>query len=178
MLTILFIIVLFFTSYIDIIQYGNAHSMFNSAESIIGNYRIQIATLPEIPTTGERSEILFRIQDKEFNNVDEFIMGIRIYENDTNIDNINPVYHNGYHWKVDYIFKKSGNHIFMVDLYDLINTEITTYKFNVSTHNPFGYIFICSIAIGSIGVAIILTYVYVPRIKQNALYSFFKIKHK
>jgi hypothetical protein len=36
------------------------HSMFNSAESFLGGYRVQVATLPEFPQIGETSQILFR----------------------------------------------------------------------------------------------------------------------
>jgi hypothetical protein len=44
---------------IPIINEAHAHSMFNSAESTMGDFRVQIATLPEIPSTGEPMKILF-----------------------------------------------------------------------------------------------------------------------
>ena len=62
---------------------ANAHSLFNSAESTIGDYRVQIATLPEIPSTGEKSQILLRVTDRDLNEVDRFTSGIRIFFNDT-----------------------------------------------------------------------------------------------
>ena len=40
--------------------------MFNSAESFLGGYRVQVATLPEFPQIGETSEILFRVTDADF----------------------------------------------------------------------------------------------------------------
>ena len=147
-----------------IIYEANAHSLFNSAESTIGDYRVQIATLPEIPSTGEKSQILLRITDRDLNEVDRFTSGIRIFFNDEEVDTIPPQAHDGSHWQTDYVFQRSGNHIFRVDLYDVTKDGgVITYTFNVSTQNPFGYIFIYSIAAGSIGFAAILGYIYLPK---------------
>jgi len=146
----------------------NAHSLFNSAESTIGDYRIQIATLPEIPTTGEKSQILFRITDLELNEVERFTMGIRVFYDGEQIDAILPQLHQGGHWQTDYVFGMSGNHIFRVDLYDAAKDGgVLTYTFNLSTQNPFGYIFIFSIAAGSIGFAIVIGYIYFPKMLRS-----------
>ena len=143
---------------------ADAHSLFNSAESTIGDYRAQIATLPEIPSTGAKSQILLRVTDRNLNEVDRFTIGIRIFFNDGEVDTIPPQTHDGGHWQTDYVFQRSGNHIFRVDLYDVAKDGgIITYTFNVSTQNPFGYIFIYSIAAGSMGFAIILGYIYLPK---------------
>lgn len=149
---------------ISTVYEANAHSLFNSAESTIGDYRIQIATLPEIPSTGEKSQILLRITDRDLNEVDRFTSGIRIFFNDEEVDTIPPQTHDDGHWQTDYVFQRSGNHIFRVDLYDVAKDGgVITYTFNVSTQNPFGYIFIYSIAAGSIGFAVILGYIYLPK---------------
>jgi len=69
---------------------------------------------------------------------------------------------------MDYVLDRPGNHIFKVDLYDGgKNGEISTYTFNISTKDPFGYIFIFSIAAGSIGISIVLGYIYIPRILKS-----------
>lgn len=131
---------------------ASAHSLFNSSEEKIGNYRVQIATLPEIPTVGEKSQILFRVLDNDEKEVDRFRMGVRIYFNDELADTIPPQYHENGHWEIDYVFDRPGNHIFRVDLYDVReNGGIITYTFNVSTLNPFGYIFYYVIIAGGFG---------------------------
>ena len=143
---------------------ANAHSLFNSAESTIGDYRVQIATLPEIPSTGEKSQILLRVTHWDFNEIERFTSGIRIFFNDEEIVTIPPQAHDGGHWQTDYVFQRSGNHVFRIDLYDVAKEGgVITYTFNVSTQNPFGYIFIYSIAAGSIGFAAILGYIYLPK---------------
>ena len=163
---ITFVLLILFSS--PIVSEASAHSLFNSAESFIGDYRVQIATLPEIPITGDTMQILFQVSDVDFKEVDGFTMGIRIFYDDIQIDAISPQSHEGGHWEMDYILEQSGNHIFRVDLYDAAKDGgIITYIFNISTQNPFGYIFIFSIAAGSIGFAIVLGYIYIPKIIKS-----------
>ncbi len=164
-LTSVLVFLIFFST---TIYEADAHSLFNSAESTIGDYRVQITTLPEIPSTGEKSRILLRVTDRDLNEVDRFTSGIRIFFDDEEVDTIPPQTHDGGHWQTDYVFQRSGNHIFRVDLYDVAKDDsVITYTFNVSTQNPFGYIFIYSIAAGSIGFAIILGYIYLPKMLRS-----------
>ena len=152
----------------SIIYEAHAHSMFNSAESTIGDFRVQIATLPEIPSNGEPMQILFRVTDRDYEEVDRFTMGVRIFYNDIQIDAIPPQSHQGGHWETDYVLERSGIHIFRVDLYDVAKDGgVLTYIFNISTQNPFGYAFIFSIAAGSMGLGAILCYIYIPRILKS-----------
>lgn len=149
-------------SLLPTIQQADAHSLLNSAESTIGNNRVQIATDPEIPTVNEKSRVLLHVTDLDLNDVDRFTMGIRIFYDDSQVDGIPPQPVEGGYWDFDYVFKKQGNHIFRVDLYDS-DGRIITHTFNVSTQNPFGYIFIYVIASGAIGLAVLVGYVYLPR---------------
>lgn len=141
-----------------------AHSLFNSAESFLGGYRVQVATLPEFPQIDETSQILVRVTDVDFNEVDRFTMGMRFFYNDQQIDAIPPKSFEGGHWNFDYVWKNSGNHIVKIDLYDMNGESgILTYTFNMGTQSPFGYIFIISIAIGAIMFAVVVSYVYLPK---------------
>jgi len=152
------LIVVFFGLLMSPIYDACAHQLFNSAEERIGNYKVQIATLPEIPTVHEKSQILFRVLDGDGNEVDKFRMGIRIYYNDLLVDTLPPQYHDNGHWENDYVFREPGNHIFRVDLYDVgENGNVLTYTFNISTLNPFGYIFYYTIISGGIaGIGIMI----------------------
>lgn len=143
-------------------QNADAHSLLNSAESTIGNNRVQIATDPEIPTTNEKSRILVHVTDLDLNDVKRFTMGIRIFYDDIQVDEISPQSVDGGYWSFDYVFKRQGNHIFRVDLYDS-NGKVITHIFNISTQNPFGYIFIYVIVSGAIGLAVLVGYVYLPK---------------
>lgn len=145
----------------------NAHSLFNSAEQSIGDYRMQIATLPEFPQVGERSQILFRFTDNDLVEVDSYTMGIRVFYNNDQIETFAPQTIERGHWEMDYVFQTSGNHIFKVDVYDLGKKGILTYTFNMSTQSPFGYVFFLAITTGAMMFAIVVGYIYLPQILKK-----------
>jgi len=160
-----FIFLIFFiVSVSPIINQALAHSLFNSAEQVVGGYRVQIATLPEFPQVGETSQLLFRVTDRDFVEVDRFTMGIRVFFSDQQIDTYRPESHQGSHWETDFVFVESGNHILKVDLYDMPDSDgVLTYTFNLSTQSPFGYIFIIAITVGAIMLACVVGYIYLPK---------------
>ena len=154
---------------INLIPEAEAHALFNSGEEWIGDYRVQIATLPEIPAVDEEIQVLFQVVDGDFQELDQFTMGIRVFYDGEQIDAIMPkMYQNG-HMEMDYIFEMSGNHIFRVDLYNIAQDgRVLTYTFNIGAQNTFGFIFIGAITMGGIMTAIIFIYVYFSRRKAKS----------
>jgi len=146
---------------INLIPEAEAHPLFNSSEEWIGDHRVQISTLPEIAAVGEEIQVLLRVVDADFEELDQFTMGIRIFYDGEQIDAVMPnMYQNG-HMEMDYIFEMSGNHIFRVDLYDVANDgQPLTYTFNISSQNTFGFVFISAVTMGGMMTAIIFVYVY------------------
>ena len=142
---------------------ASGHSLFNSAEQTIGDYRMQIATLPEFPQVGETSKILFRFTDKDLAEVSRFTMGIRVFYNDERIETFAPRSIDDGHWEMNYVFQTGGNHIFKVDVYDVGEQGVLTYTFNMSTQSPFGYVFFIAITIGAVMFAIVVGYIYLPQ---------------
>ena len=156
-------------SMIGLISEAEAHSLFNSAEEWIGDHRIQIATLPEIPAVDEEIQVLFQIVVADFQELDQFTMGIRIFYDGEQIDAVMPKMYQDGHMEMDYIFEMSGNHIFRVDLYDVADDgQPLTYTFNISSQNTFGFIFIGSISMGGIMTAIIFAYVYLSKRRSKS----------
>ena len=141
---------------------ASGHALFNSAEETIGDRRIQIATDPEIPEVNKKVKVLLRVTDLKLNEVPRFTMGMRIFYNDQQVDGIPPQTIDSGHWSMDYVFKRQGNHIFRIDLYD-DSAKVRSFTFNISTQSPFGYIFIYVIASGAFGAAIIFGYIYLPK---------------
>ena len=157
--TVLFLVLTMVPTFSE--AYG--HSMFNSAESFLGGYRVQVATLPEFPQIGETSQILFRVTDGDFEEVDRFTLGVRIFYNDQQIDAIPPESYSGGHIELDYVWQNSGNHLVRVDLYDMDGTSgVLTHTFNMGTQSPFGYIFIIAITMGALSLGVVVTYIYFP----------------
>ena len=159
-----FIFIFFIFSGFPIISDVHAHSLFNSSEETLGDYRVQIATLPEFPQIGEKSEVLIRVTDTDYNEVERFTMGMRIFFNEEQIEAVRPQSINGAHFATDFVFYDSGNHIFRVDLYDATDDGGTlTFTFNLSTQSPFGYIFISAIAAGGIIFAGVIALIFIPK---------------
>ena len=159
-----FIFIFFIFSGFPIISDAHAHSLFNSSEETLGDYRVQIATLPEFPQIGEKSQVLIRVTDTDYNEVERFTMGMRIFFNDEQIEAVRPQSIVGAHFTTDFVFYDSGNHIFRVDLYDATDDGGTlTFTFNLSTQSPFGYIFISAIAAGGIIFAGVIGIIFIPK---------------
>jgi len=161
---------------IPIIQGASAHSQLNSDSETIGNYEIQIATVPEIPAVNEPFKLEFRVLNyiqstnylNSFNTqnseVDHFRMGVRVFYNDKLIDTIPPQSHNGGQWVLPYTFHESGNHVVEVDLYDAgKNGETLTYQFNVSALSIFGPLFIYIISAGGFGAFAIIIWALITK---------------
>lgn len=143
---------------------AHGHSMFNSAEEFYGGYRVQVATAPEFPQIGEPSQFLVRVTDTDFEEVDRFTMGIRVFYHDQQIDAIRPQLISGAHWDFDYTWHNPGNHIVKIDLYDAAESgEVLTYTFNMGTQSPFGHIFIIAITVGALFFAGLMGYIFLPR---------------
>tara|TARA_Y100001960_G_C14468743_1_gene725799 strand:- start:147 stop:671 length:525 start_codon:yes stop_codon:yes gene_type:complete len=144
------------------------HSLFNSAEETLGDYRVQIATQPEFPQIGERSQVLIRVTDQDGEEVNRFVMGNRIFYNDEQIITWRAESYEGGHMEKDFVFKESGNHIFRIDLYDAAEDGgVLTFTFNISTQSPFGYVFIGAIAAGGIIFAGVIGIIFIPKILKK-----------
>ena len=166
-LSILFIFPLLLVS-ISATTDAYGHSLFNSSEQTLGDYRVQIATQPEFPQIGERSQILIRVTNQDGQEVDRFMMGNRIFYNDEQIITWRPESYDDGHMQKNFIFEEAGNHIFRIDLYDAgKDGGVLTYTFNISTQSPFGYIFIGAIAAGGIIFAGVMGIVLVSRLLKK-----------
>ena len=149
-------------------QYAYGHSMFNSAEKFESGYRVQVATAPEFPQIGQPSQFMVRVTDADFEEVDRFTMGIRFLFNDRVVDTVPPKSVEGGHWDFEHVWRNQGNHIVEVYLYDMPGSDgMITYKFNMGTQSPFGYIFIVAITVGALCFAGVMGYVYLPRIRDR-----------
>ena len=159
-----FLIMILLFSSITIFD-AHGHSMFNSAEKFESGYRVQVATAPEFPQIGEPSQFLVKVTEGfEYKEVDRFTMAMKIYFNEQLVDTIPPTSIEGPHWDFDYVWRTQGNHIVVIYLYDMPNgPETITFKFNMGTQSPFGYIFIAAITVGALSLTGVVLYIYVPR---------------
>jgi len=167
--SVFLISILIFSSYAGFDSvYG--HSMFNSAEQSYGGYRVQVATAPEFPQIDEPSQFLIKVtKGFDYEEVEDFTMGIRIDYNDQQVDAIPPTLVDGSHWDFDYVWRNIGNHIVKVDLYDMEGSDgILTYTFNMGTQSPFGFVFIGAITTGALVFVGVMLYIYLPQILKKS----------
>lgn len=160
------------------IQEASAHEELNSGDESIGNYEIQVATDPEIPTANHPFKMLFRVLnhqsasnilnsfDTRLSEVKHFRMGARIYYNDQLVDTIPVQDYTGGEWSTTYMFRESGNHVMYVDLYDVgPGGKPLTFDFNISVLNIFGPIFQYIISAGGIACFVLLGWIVITRKK-------------
>ena len=167
--SIFLIFVLIFSIYAGF-DSAYAHSMFNSAEQSYGGFRVQVATAPEFPQIDEPSQFLIKVtKGFDYEDVDGFTMGIRVFYNDQQVDAIPPTSIEGSHWDFDYVWRNIGNHIVKVDLYDVEGKDgILTYTFNMGTQSPFGILFIGAITTGALVFAGVMLYIYLPKMLKKS----------
>lgn len=169
MRSVVLIFVLIFSFY-AVFDSAYAHSMFNSAEESIGGFRVQVATAPEFPQIDEPSQFLIKVtKGFDYEDVDGFTMGIRVFYHNQQVDAIPPTSIDGSHWDFDYVWRNTGNHIVKVDLYDMKDSdEILTYTFNMGTQSPFGVIFIGAITAGALVFVGVMLYIYLPKMLKKS----------
>lgn len=165
-----FLIFILLFSSITIFDNAYGHSMFNSAEKFESGYRVQVATAPEFPQIGEPSQFRVKVTEGfDYEDVDRFTMGMRIFFNEQLVDTIPPTSIEGSHWDFDYVWRTQGNHIVEIYLYDMgENSEMITYKFNMGTQSPFGYIFFASIIVGALSLTGVVVYIYLPQVFKKS----------
>lgn len=167
--SVFLIFILIFSSYAGF-DFVYAHSMFNSAEQSYGGYRVQVATAPEFPQIDEPSEFLIKVtKGFDYEEIDGFTMGIRVFYNGQQVDAIPPTSIEGSHWDFDYVWRNIGNHIVKVDLYDMEGMDDTlTFTFNMGTQSPFGMVFIGSITTGAFVFTGVMLYIYLPKFLKKS----------
>ncbi len=138
-----------------------AHQLFNSSGQKIGKYYVQVATDPEIPTTGEYTKIMMRISITDGPEISDVPISIDITRNGQDIDKIPRIVVTNGHHEFDYKFLEPGNYVFYVYLQDIyFSGKTITYSFNISTLNPFGYIFYSLISFAVVTPFVVMAIIF------------------
>ncbi len=139
-----------------------AHQLFNSSGQKIGNYYVQVATDPEIPTTGENTKIMMRVSSTDGTELSDVPISIEITRNGQDINKIPLIVVTNGHHEFDYKFPEPGNYVFYVYLQDIYHSggKTITYIFNISTLNPFGYIFYSLISFAVVTPIVVIAIIF------------------
>ena len=172
-LSILFSIILgnllLASSYQTFIKDVYGHQLFNSSGQKIGNYYVQVATDPEIPTTGENTKIMMRVSSTDGTELSDVPISIEIMRNSQDIDKIPQIVVKNGHHEFDYKFPEPGNYVFYVYLQDIYHSggKTITYIFNISTLNPFGYIFYSLISFAVVTPIVVIAIIFFTNRRRN-----------
>jgi hypothetical protein len=151
-----------------LIKDSYSHGLFNSAGQTIGKYYVQIATDPEIPTTGQDAQILLRVSTEENIEVTDIPITVSITKNGVELHRSPQILVTNGHYEFDYKFLEPGNYIVYIDLLDLYFTgKIITYTFNIGTLNPFGYIFFSLISFAVATPLVIITIIFITNKRRK-----------
>ncbi len=156
------------SSQMIIIQDISAHQLFNSSGQKIGNYYVQVATDPEIPTTGQNTKIMMRVSSVDGTELSDVPISILIERNGQEIEKIPQIIVTEGHHELDYKFPEPGNYIFYVYLQDIyFSGKTITYVFNLSTLNPFGYIFFSLITFAVVTPIVVIAVIFVTNKRRS-----------
>ena len=150
------------SSYQTFIKDIYAHQLFNSAGQKIGKYYVQVATDPEIPTTGQNTKIMMRISSTDGTELSDVPISIEVVRNSQDIEKFPQIIVTNGHHEFDYKFLESGNYVFYVYLQDIYHSggKTITYTFNLSTLNPFGYIFYSLISFAVVTPIVVIAIIF------------------
>jgi hypothetical protein len=148
----------------------------------IGNYDMEMKTLPQNPVVNTNSKIQLRIGSVEGDELVDIPIVIRISKGGSELTRTNPISVTYGHFTFPYTFNQSGIYSLDVDVYDTsYNSQNITFTFPVTVISPFMSFFTPSEPLSVVSVVIVLIVVsiisgvvgtvYVRRKKAHAMES-------
>ena len=148
----------------------------------IGNYDMEIKTLPQNPVVNTNSKIQLRIGSVEGDELVDIPVVIRISKGGSELMRTNPISVTYGHFTFPYTFNQSGIYSLDVDVYDTsYNSQNITFTFPITVVNQFMSFFTPSEPLTAVSVVIVLIVVsiisgvagtvYIRRKKAHAMES-------
>ena len=148
----------------------------------IGNYDMEMKTLPQNPVVNTNSKIQLRIGSVEGDELVDIPIVIRISKGGSELTRTNPISVTYGHFTFPYTFNQSGIYSLDVDVYDTsYNSQNITFTFPITVVNQFMSFFTPSESLNAVDVVIVLIVVsiisgvagtvYVRRKKAHAMES-------
>jgi hypothetical protein len=111
-----FSFVIFIIGSISSIQLALADILSNSLEQRIGDYDIQINTIPKVPISGQETRINIRIATVSNNPIIDTPITIRISDEKNELIRTQPILLPSGHYAYNYIFNKAGIFLLSIDI--------------------------------------------------------------
>ena len=116
--TISFSVVIVIIGSISSIQLALADMLSNSIEQRIGDYDIQINTVPKVPISGQNTRINIRIATVSNNPIIDTPITIKISDEKNELIRTQPIILPSGHYAYNYIFKQPGIFLLSIDILD------------------------------------------------------------
>jgi hypothetical protein len=148
----------------------------------IGNYDMEMKTLPQNPVVNINSKIQLRIGSVEGDELVDIPIVIRISKGGSELTRTNPISVTYGHFTFPYTFNQNGIYSLDVDVYDTsYNNQNITFTFPITVISPFMSFFTPSQPLNGVSVVIVLIVVsivsgvvgsvYIRRKKAHAMES-------
>jgi hypothetical protein len=148
----------------------------------IGNYDMEMKTLPQNPVVNTNSKIQLRVGSVEGDELVDIPIVIRISKGGSELTRTNPISVTYGHFTFPYTFNQSGIYSLDVDVYDTsYNSQNITFTFPITVVNQFMSFFTPSESLNAVDVVIVLIVVsiilgvagtvYIRRKKAHAMES-------
>ena len=148
----------------------------------IGNYDMEMKTLPQNPVVNTNSKIQLRVGSVEGDELVDIPIVIRISKGGSELTRTNPISVTYGHFTFPYTFNQSGIYSLDVDVYDTsYNSQNITFTFPITVVNQFMSFFTPSEPLNAVSIVIVLIVVsiisgvagtvYIRRKKAHAMES-------
>lgn len=134
----------------------------------IGNYDVEMTTVPKSPVVGSSTNILIRIAGVNGDDLVDIPIMIRLVKDGTELQRTSPIIVPYGHHTYEYTFTEAGRYVEYVDLNDLnYSGEILTFTFFVNVVGPLDYLYIAAPSAVAVVVGIAGTLAFMKRKKKQ-----------
>jgi hypothetical protein len=181
-LTLLLLWFLLFISMTLVEQRVFADTIKGAIRQRIGNYDMEMKTIPANPVTNTNTKIQLRIASVEGDELVDIPIVIRLSKGGSELTRTNPVSVTYSHYTFPYTFNQTGIYSLDVDVYDTsYNSQNITFTFPITVVSPFMSFFTPSQPLNVVSLEIVLVVVsiitgvggtvYIRRKKARAMES-------
>ena len=165
------LLVVYFCFIVGLVTYEILNPPFSRDAAKVGNYDVQVTTIPSVPDIGKETKIHFVVSNQDGTTADSVRMGVKVFHDDILTKEFPTDNHPG-EWDADYVFQEPGNHIFRVNLFNPNTGTFDSYDFNITTLSLYTSIFtvLVIVGVGSAAGIVIAILIFTKRTRPNFRY--------
>ena len=157
-----FVIAMLVASLILVGSQAFADPLLNASRQRIGNYDVELTTVPATPVVDSPAKILIRIAGVNGDDLVDIPITIRLVRDGEELQRTNPIIVPYGHHTHEYTFTEAGRYVVYVELNDQgYSGQTLAFTFFVNVVSPFDYLYIvapssAAVVVGIAGMLIIM----------------------